>query len=128
MHEFISQDCLEIFATGSRVICNPAPTDTDQDYVVLVKPGLFWEVIESLADNGYDVGGSQVFDITEETPRDDESFLSWKRGDVNYIVTESKTLFDDFVHATNIAKKLNLLDKQQRIDLFQIILYDNWGD
>jgi hypothetical protein len=71
MHEFISQDCLEIFATGSRVICNPAPTDTDQDYVVLVKLGLFWEVIESLADNGYDVGGSQVFDITEETPQDD---------------------------------------------------------
>ena len=34
-HPDVSDFAEVIARTGSRVICNPAPTDTDDDYVVL---------------------------------------------------------------------------------------------
>ncbi len=128
-HELIEKHCIDIKQTGSSVICNPAPTGTDIDFVVLTKPDEFWEVVRNLFNADYAIGGSEVMDANDEyAAQDQDGFTSFKKGLINYIVTKDKTFFENFVHATNIAQKLNLLNKKDRVALFQIILYDNWGD
>jgi hypothetical protein len=114
-----------IAPTGSRYICDPAPTDTDEDYVVLVLPEDFDDLILKISDNGYDLGGSDVFAAEEISLNEWDGFQSWKKGDINLIITTSKEFFDKFVEATEIAKELNLLQKEDRITVFQKILYNN---
>lgn len=121
--EYLTQ---AITPTGSRYICNPAPTDTDEDYVVLVSPDNFNALIDAISlDDNYDLGGSDIF-AAEETPLSEwEGFQSWKKGEINLIITTSREFFDKFVKATEIAKEQNLLQKEDRITLFQKILYNN---
>uniref|UniRef100_UPI0019CFC5DE hypothetical protein n=1 Tax=Xanthomonas vesicatoria TaxID=56460 RepID=UPI0019CFC5DE len=52
-------------------------------------------------------------------------FLSWRKGDENYLITEDEEFYNRFVKATDLAKLLNLQNKAHRIALFQAILYDN---
>lgn len=47
------------------------------------------------------------------------------KGDVNLIVTQDNKFYDRFMAATSVAKRLNLLDKADRIALFQAVLYGN---
>lgn len=107
--------------TGSRAICNPAPTDTDEDYIVLVA-----DIHEFLdwADK------KTTFETnTEEYDADKRqlNFISFKRSEdrVNLIVTDLIGFYDKFVKATEIAKERNLLIKAERVKLFQEILYGN---
>lgn len=113
---------LKIVAVGSRVTCNPPPTDTDEDYLVLVGEDFTYE---TLFDAGFEIGGSEIVDPCEGYF---DFFQSFKKEDsnVNYIITSEAKFFEDFVFASNIAKKLNLSEKQQRVNLFQIVLYDNY--
>lgn len=100
--------------TGSRYICDPPVTGTDKDTVVLVKRGY---------EKSFDSDG-----FTPQTTRIEyESigeFVSWRRGDENLIATTDEGFYNRFVKATEMAKKANLLKKQDRIDLFQRILYN----
>jgi len=48
-----------------------------------------------------------------------------RKGEINLIITTSKDFFDKFVKATEMAKEQNLLLKDERITLFQKILYNN---
>ncbi|MDE3023397.1 MAG: hypothetical protein KGI54_16365 [Pseudomonadota bacterium] len=127
MHKFIEEYCEKIIPVGSRVTCVPAPTNTDQDFLVLCNDSnKAASLFQVLTEDGFELGGSCPFaDFSEDIVY---GFNSSKKGDVNYIVTASQSFFDDFLLASNIAKKLNLLDKQQRVDLFQIILYKNFGE
>lgn len=113
--------------TGSREICNPAPTDTDEDWVVLVSKPLYEDLIEELFSQGYEIGGSdpQPAEVDDCVDLYGE-FDSFKKGDINYIVTTSKEFYENFGRATALAKKLNLVKKEDRITLFQVFLYDNW--
>lgn len=97
------------YATGSRVICDPPPDDTDYDVVVLkVAPiDLTGWTCESACG--------------EYVPQ----FVSYRRGKVNLIVTDDAEFYDRFVAATRVAKRLNLLKKEDRIALFQAVLYGN---
>jgi hypothetical protein len=45
-------------------------------------------------------------------------FKSLRFGDVNYIVTQSAFFFDRFMTATHICKTLNVMDKKQRVLIF----------
>jgi aspartyl-tRNA synthetase len=47
---------LSKWPTGSRYICNPAPTDTDNDTVILVSD--IEAATKDLVANGWEVGGS----------------------------------------------------------------------
>lgn len=115
-------------ATGSRVICDPAPTDTDEDWIVLVAPEKFDEFWEHLIADGFELGGSELPEPAEadETIYNYGCFNSFKKGDLNYIVTTNQEFFDNFDRATVLAKALNLVNKDGRITLFQVFLYDNW--
>lgn len=112
----------KVVATGSRVICNPAPTDTDQDYVVLLKGNDELAVVEAFQDAGYDQDGEETYDVLCELAAG--GWTSFRKGDVNYIVTFDEGFFNRFVLATNIGKVQNLLKKEDRVKLFKYILYE----
>jgi len=100
---------------GSRVTCDPAPTDTDEDWLVLVR-----EVpVEKLQEAGFSQEGSPEF----YTGNDAGGFRSWRKGDLNVITTQSDEFYRLFLTATYLAKRFNLLRKQDRIALFQAVLY-----
>jgi hypothetical protein len=113
-----------ISRTGSRVICTPAPTDTDVDYVVLASEWVGWEIIDRMECHDYEhnTGVSDTYHNMLSFDEED-GFMSFKKGEVNYIITPSKDFFDKFCAATISAKELNLLDKQDRIKHFRKYLY-----
>lgn len=106
-------DIIDWFATGSSVICNPPVLNTDFDYVILV-PRNSYELDQFIEDQGFK---------TNYADYDLEDFRSWKQGQINYIITDNIGWYAKMRTATKLAKKLNLLDKQQRIDLFDYVMY-----
>jgi hypothetical protein len=120
----IKDNCLKVEPVGSRITCNPPPMDTDEDFLCLVARDKFYDLVDMLVDKNYDIGGSNVVP-SEDYPIDEwEGFQSFKKGITNLIVTCSVDFFDRFMVATKIAKEKNLLLKEERIALFQYILYD----
>lgn len=104
----------EVALTGSSYICNPPVTDTDIDFVVYSQE---WDKLHDWCEkNAFKTN----FEAYEH-----EAFRSYKRGIINLIVTDDPLFYKRFVKATEVAKKLNLLNKQQRIDLFAFVLYES---
>lgn len=100
---------------GSRETCNPPPTDTDLDYLVYVAPYNFDKLITEVEALGYTCD-TQFYIGTE--------FYSYRKEEVNLIVTDTKLFHQKFKLATHLAKKFNLLEKSERISLFSAILYN----
>ena len=139
MDDWIPEYCLKILHTGSRVVCNPPPTDTDDDYLLLVDPLTLPGLEDRLTAEGFKIGGSFGAGrrVLEEWPdlnfartkRDKAKiFRSYKKKELNYIVTCSLEYFEEFTHATQLAKHLNLLKKPDRIALFHAIVFNEWTD
>lgn len=103
---------VRFFRTGSRVICTPPVMDTDADIVVYDPTGALslrnWT--EATTDSDYD-GGVRTFRL----------------GEVNLIVVDEEDDFKRWQVATQIASRMNLKSKPERIALFQGVLYDNWS-
>ncbi len=111
-------------ACGSRITCNPPPMDTDRDWIVLVKAELWDEFCNTLLDNTWELGGSSIpNEINTLSP--ECRFNSFTLGIDNIISTQSPEFYRKFVAATSVAKTLNLLNKDDRIALFQAVLYGN---
>lgn len=109
----IEDFCIACVPVGSRVTCNPPPTDTDQDILCLVEPELAGALREWLDQKGWELEG-EYGNLSD--------FDSY-RGDVdgteyNLILTESTDWFDRFMDATFECKKLNVMDKPGRIAVF----------
>lgn len=117
--ELIKPLVLCINLVGSRITCNPPPIDTDQDYLVFVTNSNLNKLYAVLAQNGYICGGSRPNNL------EDDEFVSYKNvaGDINYIITTSKAYHSRFMAATSVAKRFNLLKKDDRIALFEAVLY-----
>ena len=99
--------------TGSSYICNPPVTNTDIDWIILVSG--YYDYVTALQEEGW---------VTSENDKYDRDFFtSFRKGAVNYIITEEDNFFYNFVCATEGAKSLNLLNKEDRIKLFDGILY-----
>jgi hypothetical protein len=118
---------LGIERVGSRVTCSPAPTDTDDDWLVLLKP-----VAKGVKDYGPEDAPIAAlraigFEMDRRTPfytgNDAGGFRSWRRGEVNIIVTRDPAFYELFLTATELARRFNLLEKADRIALFQAVLY-----
>ena len=148
----ISEDYSEFYSTilhtGSRVICDPPPDDTDDDYLLLVPQDKVVPFSIQLLMDGWVVGGSlPTYDIplpagaepinnyslkTTHVMKDDGTldrqgvFHSWKRGEVNIVVTCNEDYFDDFHRATALARSLNLTNKGDRVKLFEALTWDSW--
>lgn len=118
---------------GSRVTCEPPPEDSDADFLVLVAEEDFDDFTSLLEDGGWELGGSVVapaeFDVSAYSTAG-YGFNSYTKemecGTVyNFIITCSEEFFDKFMAATAEAKALNLLKKEERVALFQKVLYGN---
>ncbi len=107
--KWLTEHAFEIHPTGSRYICNPVPARSDYDIVVLVRGELPEEC------------GPEP----SEYPSD---FKSLRFGEFNLIVTADAGFYDRFVQATMIAQNLNLVNRDDRVKLFQGILYKNYGE
>jgi hypothetical protein len=113
---------------GSRMTCNPAPTDTDEDYLVWTHdPASENAVKDALNDGGWVLGGSAIPDEANTVPMADR-FWAYRNGNFNLIVTRSQPFAHRFLAASSIAKRLNLLNKADRIALFQAVLYGRIDD
>lgn len=106
---------------GSRVVCNPAPTNTDADYVCLAAGFSGSEtLLKALEALGYtsDLGPTYA----------NEPFRSFRKGEVNLIVTHHSDFFDRTMLATQVCKKLNLLNKGDRVMVFRAVRDGKWLD
>jgi hypothetical protein len=110
-----------VVPVGSRVICNPPPTDTDADYLCLVALGGAWDAEMALYSAGYERGGSEDPLTWQLGP--EREFTSYRKGEINLIVTDSPEYFRRFLTATVVATRLNLLKKDDRIALHRAVLY-----
>lgn len=106
--------------TGSSITCSPAPTDTDEDFLVLVSAEDWNDLCECLDYEGFEPEGNYA---PTDTVIEDESFFSFRKGTINFILTCSEEFFEKFMEAIREAKRLNLMFKQERIVLFQKVLY-----
>ena len=104
------------FPTGSNYICNPPVTNTDVDEMFLVDD--LQEVNFQLTGLGWTKCG-----LEEETYQDKPShWAAYRKENMNALLTTDLKYFMDFFKATEEAKHLNLLSKEDRIALFQKIL------
>lgn len=101
----------DTFATGSRIICSPPPMDTDLDVVVLVDSPAAIVDLETL---GYVVDSSSP-------EYEDAVTVPMRKGDVNLIVMWDKETFVRWRLATDVARELNLLDRNDRLACFRVI-------
>lgn len=99
---------------GSRATCSPPPTDTDEDYLILVDDAE--ATVKLLVDMGFEYDREKYKGIGPL------GFISLRFGDLNYIVTEDKDFFTNFLSATYLAKKFNLLEKSDRVELFNAVM------
>lgn len=120
-HETMQRHVKAVAPTGSRAMCVPAPTDTDEDWIVLV---------DSLQDFGAAAMGDGWTGPAH--PRDEEKypdgFDTFRSGIINLIVTAQEDFYRRFDAATHVGRRLNLLSKDDRIALFQAVLYGNKYD
>lgn len=114
---FGSRVAWNICPVGSRVTCDPAPTDTDEDFLAHVFN--HDRFAEKMAAEGFTTEGKPGF----YTGNNNGGFISYRKGAVNIIATEEEEFFNLFMTATELAKRFNLLEKADRIALFQAILY-----
>lgn len=119
----------EVFQTGSRYICTPPVMDTDNDYMCLVSD--LEATHRILTERGCDLGGSMSpvttsTDITENPSdifdADFSDFYSYRNGEVNIIITDNEVFYDKFRFATELAQRLNLRKKEDRITLFDAVV------
>lgn len=111
-----------VVPVGSRVTCNPPPTDTDEDYLVLVKDK--YAAITGLLAIGFEYSGdpAKEAEYIKMNKTSQLRFTSLWMGDVNYIVTDSGFFFERFLTATHICKTLNLLNKADRVMVFEAVM------
>lgn len=123
---FLQGKCVSFERVGSRVTCDPAPTDTDLDVLVLATLDQWRDHLSPLLEaQRFEKGGSDCRDAGSYMAEVPLAFQSFTFGELNLIVTLDPEFYRRFLAATSVAKSLNLLKKQDRIDLFQAVLYGN---
>lgn len=106
-----------IYQTGSSVICNPPVTDTDVDFIISTAEET--KLHKFLLSQGF----KQSWEDEEEYDMESEGFTCYRKSNINLIVTTNYNWYLKWVEATKLAKKLNLLKKEDRIILFKYVLY-----
>ncbi len=106
--EWIVLSCAIIEPVGSRVVCDPPPTDTDINWLCLTNPNMILELfVSELSNDGWTREGSAV-----------KWGYSLRKGEDNLCVTDNGKYFNAFMKVTEEAKKLNLLNKKARVDFY----------
>lgn len=102
-----------IFPTGSRIICQPPVLNTDEDWYVLVEN---YSKFDALLDMDY----TSPEKSKEEYPEmDGDDFKTYRKDEINLIVTEDRKFFLDGYLATCLCQGINAFHKDLRINIFQ---------
>lgn len=125
LHDLLNTVVSEYQACGSRITCTPVPDNTDRDWIVLVKEGEWDTFCCTLFDSNWIQGGSSIPNECN-TLSPDARFNSFTLDIDNIIATASPEFYRRFVSATHVAKRLNLLNKDDRIAVFQAVLYGTY--
>ena len=107
----ISKYIIASYRTGSSVICNPPVTDTDEDWALLVVDRKSTQA--TLLSEGWKVCGTAY--------ENDGRFTAFRKGNKNIMVMDDADHYRQWVRATDAATQLNLLDKGQRVALFEAV-------
>jgi hypothetical protein len=117
-----------VLHTGSSVIVRKEDQEgdngvkpNDDDWVLLVSEVSKPEFLRRLSEDGFLVGGSFDPQVRHHTDREISGFVSYRRDDLNLIVTSNPTFFYDFENATKLCKFLNLKEKKDRVAVFRAI-------
>lgn len=111
----------EVTDCGSRVTCDPPPSGTDWDRLVACKDddSVVAEVVSVLYSTGFAwEGDSEHYQVSARG-----GFMSWRRGEDNFIVIADAQLVRRHKAATALCRRLNLMAKADRIAVFQVVLY-----
>lgn len=100
-------------AVGSRVTCNPPPTDTDEDWIVYDPD---WKLANWLSEDGFDLGGS-------DSEVDADTWASFTKGDLNVICIKVLKEYNSFILSTLVCKELNVMEKEHRKLVFDAVMY-----
>jgi hypothetical protein len=111
--EWMNKYVIKKQLVGSRAICVPAPVDTDIDFLCLVMEEDVETVQDLLLKDDYESGGSKD---------KHNSFHSYKKGEINIILTHKEIFYVNFVTAMLVCKELNVLDKKKRIKVHHLII------
>ena len=127
LHELELNKAVHILASfhgGSRATVNPPPVDTDDDYFVLYEKYHYTEgkptLDELLTSKGFTIGGSMYLHHAGIS-----DFQSWKKDDLNILVTTDANWYEAMHRAMLVCKYLNVKDKTDRINVHQMIVYGN---
>lgn len=121
------KECVDILV-GSRATCNPPNIYGDWDVIVYLPGDPDWAFCK-LEELGWGHDGSN---ITPNPYRkmDRGNFVSYSIDDGEYgsniIITNDKEFFNRFLVASMVAKTFNLMDKKDRVTLFQAVLDNNF--
>lgn len=109
---------------GSRVTCHPEPTFSDYDYLVFCPDAhAVSQAVSIMSSHGLLREGSEHYQNAAAS-----GFMSWRGGEVNLIVTGDLGFAARHAVATKLCSRLNLMDKQDRVAVFQAVLYaKEWG-
>ena len=111
---FLNSKAKELWPTGSLYLCNPRPSNTDEDILVLVDE----YDLSSFESMGFCRHHEDTYDPLYPT------FESLRKGRINLVVTSDSEFFLKFKNATEEAKEKNILDKEKRIEFFSNKLYE----
>lgn len=114
----------KVSPTGSQTICNPAPIESDYDYLVECDEQNKSAIFQGLIGLGFHWEGATEHykNIIANT------FCSLRRDKINIILTCNKIFAANHRKATAICKGLNLLQKADRLIVFKALLYDDWKE
>lgn len=97
--------------TGSKYICNPPVMTTDEDYYAYA-PNTDNALIKLKADG---------WELCTENEYDEDTFTALRKGSYNLILLFTSEDYFTHVQTTELAKRFNLTNKQDRIDLFELV-------
>ena len=117
-------------AVGSRCTCSPAPTGTDQDWLVrgpdvTTQQGSV-RMEQWLA--ALDCSGWQRCGDGPEHSDYPDTFYAYRSGEDNLIIAADSHFYDRFKVASRMCQRLNLLEKADRVMVFQGVLYGRWEE
>ena len=112
------------FATGSRVICSPAPLTTDEDFVLFTSNLKTLRLQLEALGYTYSNKDMEKYKLSKTDPfHMYNQFDAYRHPDNahNLIVLSREQDYLRWKVATLVAKELNLTDKKDRIMLFRAI-------
>ena len=113
LERFTKEGC-DIVCVGSRTIENGWHSGSDYDFLIYGVD----RIPEVMSELGYKL---EVGDAHYEPSEGD--FNSWRKGNVNVIITDNHLFFLKFQFANNLAKARKLVKRKNRVSLFSYILY-----